>query len=450
MGLKIYKAAYQVALILPILSIVIYAQLPQWRLASGTEDVYISDIDIYHSNPDTLYATGQQILISIDKGEHWDSVSTVFTFSVIEIDPFDSKRIYYSHGMLPTDGTEVLMSTDGGINWESLFLGFAQPPDLPIIETDPGDLNTIYIDVTPSDFYRSYDQGNTWDNINSPEEFGLSSLAISPSSNNILYAGYTMPIKIYKSTDSSQSWIQLPFPLINYYEGCIFIAVHPLNPDIVYTTIQAGDSRGVYKTTDGGQTWYQMNNGLGSLQGYDWIRTIFINPKGPETLYLGVSSSHSNPQNPILFRSIDGAKSWFPFDDGLPEYGSVRSIAIDTLNERIYIGVLAGSGGGVYIYDSLTVDTKTLKTPKEFLLYQNYPNPFNSSTIITYTLAEKSFVNLTVYDILGGEVRKLVEIFKESGTHHAVFNADGLPSGIYFYCLTTGTISLVRKAVFIK
>ena len=449
MGLKIYKAAYQVALILPILSIVIYAQLPQWRLASGTEDVYISDIDIYHSNPDTLYATGQQFLISTDKGEHWDSVSSGIAYSVIEIDPFDSKRIYLNHGILPFDGNEILMTTDGGVNWNSLFLGFCLGPlgcDFLVIETDPGDLNTVYIDVNSNTFYRSSDHGNTWDSIPSPDAIGLSSLAISPSSNKILYAGYTLPIQIYKSTDRAQTWTQLPFPLINYYESGIFIAVHPLNPDIVYTTIQAGDSRGVYKTTDGGQTWDQMSNGLDSLQGYDWIHTIVINLEEPETLYLGVSNTP--PQNPGLFRSIDGANSWFPFNAGLPDYAGVSSIVIDTLNERLY----ANAGGGIYIYDySLSsVYDELNEFPETFSLYQNYPNPFNSSTIITYSLSERAYVTLKVYDILGREVRKLVKILKDSGTHQAVFNADGLPSGVYLYRLTAGTKVLIRKAVFIK
>ncbi|MCH7770928.1 MAG: hypothetical protein IIA49_07915 [Bacteroidetes bacterium] len=212
-----------------------FAQQPQWRLASGTEGVFVSDIDIYDSNPDTLYATGQQFLISIDKGEHWDSISVVSFYTALEIDPFDSKRIYLNNGILPTDGTELLMSTDGGISWESLFVGFGKPQDYPIVEIDPGDINTVYVDITPNRFYRSSDHGNTWDSIPSPDVYGgLSSLAISPSSNNILYAGYTWPIEIYKSTDRSQSWTQLPFPLINYYESLIFIAVHPKNPDIVF------------------------------------------------------------------------------------------------------------------------------------------------------------------------------------------------------------------------
>lgn len=429
-----------------------FAQPHQWRLASGTEGVYVADIDIYHSNPDTLYATGFQFLISTDKGEHWSSISGAPAYSVIEIDPFDSKRIYISHGMLPFDGTEVKMSTDGGLNWVSLFLGHNPFPDLPIVENDPGDLNTVYVDVTPSTFYRSSDHGNTWDSIPSPDDIGLSSLAIAPSNNNILYAGYTWPVTIYKSTDRSQTWTLLPFPLSNYFYTLVYIAVHPVNPDIVYVAISAGDSRGVYKTMDGGQTWEQKNNGLDSLQGYDWINTIVVNPEEPETLYLGVSSSHSNTQNPILYNSLNGASSWLPFDYGLPAYGSVSSIAIDTLNDRIYISVLSDTGEGIYLYDSITfsIDPNTLHTPNEYFLYQNYPNPFNSSTMIAYTLPEEAFINLTIYDVLGRKVRTLVEELKLPGTYRARFNADGLPNGIYFYRLAVEQKLIIRKAILIK
>ncbi|MBT7822941.1 MAG: hypothetical protein HN674_07370, partial [Candidatus Marinimicrobia bacterium] len=155
----------------------ILAQPNQWELANGTEGIYINDIDIFHQNPDTVYATGNQFLISTDRGENWVSVSGMAFSSVIEVDPFDSKRIYLSHNVLPSDGNEVLITADGGINWDTIFEEYGWP-DLPIVETDPGDLNTIYIDVVPNTFYRSSDQGNTWDSIPSPNASGLTSLAI--------------------------------------------------------------------------------------------------------------------------------------------------------------------------------------------------------------------------------------------------------------------------------
>jgi len=339
------------------------------------------------------------------------------------------------------------MTTDGGINWETIFEEYGWP-DKPIVETDPGDLNTIYIDVAPNTFYRSSDQGNTWDSIPSPNASGLTSLAIAPSNNNILYAAYFAPNYIFKSTDRSQTWSQLPFP--SMYGGVLVLAVDPDNPDIVYAAMSAGESRGVYKSTDGGQNWELKNNGLDSLQTNDWIQVVTINPKISETLFLGVSSYP--PQNPILFKSINGAESWFPFNVGLPDSGGISCIQIDTLNEKIYVGVLAWNGNGIYVNDYYltSIDNKDSQVPGAFSLKQNYPNPFNSSTKIAYSLSKNSFVKLTVFDISGKMVKILVNEIKNTGEHNVIFNAEDLTSGIYFYCVKSGNKTVTRKALLLK
>jgi hypothetical protein len=72
-------------------------------------------------------------------------------------------------------------------------------------------------------------------------------------------------------------------------------------------------------------------------------------------------------------------------------------------------------------------------TPSEFVLYQNYPNPFNPQTRIQYSIAEISYIEITLYDILGNEVETLVEGEKPVGIHKVLFNAANLSSGIYFY-----------------
>ena len=77
--------------------------------------------------------------------------------------------------------------------------------------------------------------------------------------------------------------------------------------------------------------------------------------------------------------------------------------------------------------------------PSEFQLYPNYPNPFNSSTKIQYELAVESRIILTVYDITGQQVRKLVNDIQSAGKHAVDFNASDLTSGVYFYTLKTST-----------
>ena len=79
--------------------------------------------------------------------------------------------------------------------------------------------------------------------------------------------------------------------------------------------------------------------------------------------------------------------------------------------------------------------------PSVFLLLQNYPNPFNSSTKISFTIPERSFVTLKIFDALGREVSQLVSDEISSGTYSYDWDAEGLPSGIYFYQLMAKTIS---------
>ena len=83
-----------------------------------------------------------------------------------------------------------------------------------------------------------------------------------------------------------------------------------------------------------------------------------------------------------------------------------------------------------------------------FQLYQNYPNPFNPSTKISYRISELSFVTLKIYDVLGNELATLVNEEKPMGNYEVEFDADELPSGIYFYQLISGNISTSSGQVF--
>jgi lysophospholipase L1-like esterase len=91
------------------------------------------------------------------------------------------------------------------------------------------------------------------------------------------------------------------------------------------------------------------------------------------------------------------------------------------------------------LFDDTTSHTGVLniiETIDGYALGQNYPNPFNPSTTITFTLPEKSFVMLRVYDTLGREVSNLVSEEMLPGTYLRQWNAEGVPSGTYFYSLS--------------
>jgi hypothetical protein len=81
---------------------------------------------------------------------------------------------------------------------------------------------------------------------------------------------------------------------------------------------------------------------------------------------------------------------------------------------------------------------------------QNFPNPFNPTTKITYTILEKSFVQLKVYDPFGKEVAVLINESKEAGNYEVEFNAGNLASGIYFYQLRTNNFISTKKMLVVK
>ncbi len=88
--------------------------------------------------------------------------------------------------------------------------------------------------------------------------------------------------------------------------------------------------------------------------------------------------------------------------------------------------------------------------PYGFSLEQNYPNPFNPSTVISWQLAVGNKVTLKIYDLLGREVKTLVDEYKSPGKYETFFEDVFLPSGIYFYRIDSGDYSDTRKMILIK
>ncbi len=88
--------------------------------------------------------------------------------------------------------------------------------------------------------------------------------------------------------------------------------------------------------------------------------------------------------------------------------------------------------------------------PTKFLLEQNYPNPFNSSTIISYQLPIKSNVTLKIFNLLGKEIKTLVNEEKNIGSHFIEFDAKQIASGLYYYRLTADGKNITKKMLLIK
>jgi hypothetical protein len=100
--------------------------------------------------------------------------------------------------------------------------------------------------------------------------------------------------------------------------------------------------------------------------------------------------------------------------------------------------------------DITVVKESTQNIPEEYALGENYPNPFNPVTKIPYSLAKTSEVHLVLYDHLGRQVQTLIDEVQSPGTHEAIFDAQNMASGIYFYQLRAGSYINLKKMILIK
>jgi hypothetical protein len=103
---------------------------------------------------------------------------------------------------------------------------------------------------------------------------------------------------------------------------------------------------------------------------------------------------------------------------------------------------------GKYSYSKI-IEISLLKSI-EYTLAQNYPNPFNPTTLISFTLPEAGTVKLTVYNLLGQEIKTLVSGYKDSGVHFYYFDAEDLNSGVYIYKFETKGFTQTRKMTLFK
>lgn len=94
--------------------------------------------------------------------------------------------------------------------------------------------------------------------------------------------------------------------------------------------------------------------------------------------------------------------------------------------------------------------TSEIEIPKAFNLYQNIPNPFNPETEIKFDIPKKSFVTLLVYDITGKEISKLINEVKDAGSYSLRWDGKELSSGTYFYKITAGNFTSIKKMILIK
>jgi hypothetical protein len=147
----------------------------------------------------------------------------------------------------------------------------------------------------------------------------------------------------------------------------------------------------------------------------------------------------------------------FPNDGWWYDYFSGDSIFVANTQEEISL-----EPGEFHIYTTVKLPTPETGIlldieepgnnglPIEYNLFQNYPNPFNPSTTILYSVTNSELVRIKVYDILGREVKLLVNEIKQPGTYEVQFDASNLASGIYLYRIESGKFIQTKKMILLK
>jgi hypothetical protein len=229
---------------------------------------------------------------------------------------------------------------------------------------------------------------------------------------------------MFISDDNGANWDSINNGLTSNYNASM--AVKDQNIYVVNDTA-------IFLSTDNGSNWINSSNGLPS----DDFSTIIVNGDNIFTAcyYHGI------------YMSTDNGANWAAINTGLPDY-YVYSLFVNGPN--IYAGIRS-SGVWRRPLSEITGIAETDKTsPDQFLLEQNYPNPFNPVSKIKYSVPQHSQVIIKVLDILGNEIETLTNEEKSAGIYEISFNADHLPSGVYFYKMQAGQFIETKKMILLK
>ncbi len=174
-------------------------------------------------------------------------------------------------------------------------------------------------------------------------------------------------------------------------------------------------------------TEYKLTAIMRSSDGGDtWIETGF----GPSDVFRIVINSLDHifvAMNVGVLRSTDNGVSRDRIDEGLG-FRDVRSLALGP-DERLYAGI---RGYIAISIQSTVVSAENIPLPQELSLSQNYPNPAHELTSVSFSLPQAGAVSLTLYNVLGEQVQRIIEgDHLPPGTHGATLDVSGLPAGVY-------------------
>ncbi len=407
-----------------------YGKPVVFRSTNGGLDWFPSGTGIRSAPIRSLTAVGKTILVgtneglevSSDSGRTWTEIAQFTNRTIYNFGVFGS-RVYACTG-----GDGVFASTDQGSTWFDANGNLPSGGWRPVYSIAV-DSSFIYIG-TGMGIFRSSDQGTTW----GPAMNGMSdSVAFAIcSAGGTLFAGTST--LMFVSTNHGTAWTPSTSGLPVY----TITSIVSLD-NAVLAAYALGGNPTVYKTTDNGQSWSPVSQGLATYS--TTIQTLCVNG---HDVFGGTNANG-------VWRSTDKGDTWSDISDGLSGPG-LNIDAFTVANGYLFAGA---ERGGLW-YRSLSevvvsTDAKG-KNPLavDFLLDQNYPNPFNPTTGIRVQLSGDREMRLVVYDLLGREVAVLANGRYLAGEHTFTFDGGNLSSGVYFYRLTAGGYTAVRKMILSK
>lgn len=281
---------------------------------------------------DTYYfgAAGGGVWKTEDAGQHWDNVSDGFfggSIGAVAVSQWDPNVIYVGTGEKTvrgnvSHGDGIWKSTDAGRTWKHMGLGDSR--HIPRVRIHPRDPNRVYVAALGHLFgpneergvFRSTDGGVSWEKILFVnDEVGAVDLILDPTNPRILYATTWRILRtpyslesggigsgLWKSTDGGDSWVSLndkpglpKAPL-----GIAGITVSPSNPDNLYAIIEAAEG-GVFRSSDGGDNWQRTNKERKLRQRAWYYSRIYADPVDEDQVYV---------LNVRFHRSKDGGKTF--------------------------------------------------------------------------------------------------------------------------------------------
>jgi photosystem II stability/assembly factor-like uncharacterized protein len=333
----------------------------------------ISDIEMSRTSFDTIYAgiASGGVFKSVDAGLNWLPIfDETYTMSIgdLVLDPTNPNIIYVGTGevnggggSVTYGGNGVYKSTDAGSTWN--HLGLEATEYISRIIVDPLNPQKIFLGAMGKLFgknlarglYRSTDGGTSWQNkLFISDSTGCIDVAINPVNPNIVYAAMWERIRkpdrrsyggstcgLHRSTDGGETWTELinGLPHNSPTVGRIGISICESSPEIIYTIYadNIGYFAGVYKSVNGGDSWTRTNDdalsSLFSSYGW-WFGNIRVNPANPNNVFvLGLD----------VYKTTNGGSSWFYSSGSM--HVDQHGLYIHPANPNF---IVAGNDGGVY------------------------------------------------------------------------------------------------------